>query len=212
MYALVETAVELCGAYGINPTGDGLAGERVPLCSTETIAAFLDQLKGVRGLARAKRALAWTTDNSLSPMETILLVLLKMPVEEGGHGFAAFEANVSIPVREQSLRALIGGKRSVRGDIVLEGLRAVIEYDSYENHLSKHDFDATQARANVLRAMGWHVISLTYGQVKDCKGFEATMWAIEQQLGLLHHNPSSHERHLQQEAHEFLMTQGRSRF
>jgi len=212
IYELVEAGTELCAAYGVQPCGQGFAGRRVPLCDVASIDHFLDGVPGRRGTARAREALQWVTENSFSPMETSLLVELRLPMRLGGRGFPGFMSNAPVQVDDPELRKLIGGKRFVRGDIVLAGLMAVIEYDSYEEHMDRWEFDQTQTRANVLRALGYTVISLTYGQVAELERFDTTVWAIEEQLGLVHPQLTRHELCLQREVHDFLLAGDRSRF
>jgi len=209
LHALVEVVCELCAVYAIGPEGQGMTGQRFPFTCCQRILDFLDHLSGARGVARARLAVSHATDFCFSIMETNLAVELKLPLEHGGRAFPSFTANKAIFVDDPSLRGMMGGRKFVRGDIVLDELQAVFEYDSYEEHAGKAQLDHTQTRAGVLRSMGYLVISLTYGQVSTNANFDVAIWMAEEQIGLQHPKVDHHIRCRQHEVHDFLMQKGR---
>ena len=67
----------------------------------EDVDAFLDSVGKVNGKAKAKRALKYVIDGSLSPMETMVYMLLCLPVMLGGYGLPKPEMNSIIELDEE---------------------------------------------------------------------------------------------------------------
>ena len=111
-------------------------------------------------------------------------------------------ANQRIDV-DENLRRLVGESYFL-GDIYLPSVRGNIEYDSYEFHTGKYRYDHTQARRNVLEAMGVKTISATWSQIRTFEKFEAFIWMVKERFGIEHHTFTDEERAAQIDLYERL--------
>ena len=160
---LVELGFELCGTYGIRVEGKGGFEKRHPLTSTKRIAHFLELACSMHGSRIAKRALTHIVDGSASPMETIVTMLLCLPQQLGGYGFALPELNFKTSMGAMAREATI--KDFYRCDLYWPKQKVSVEYDRKMHHSEEikrsHDFH----RANALRAKGIEVITIAPYQV-----------------------------------------------
>ena len=95
-HTLLETVYmgyALCSSYRIDADAEnGIAlreGDDEPLTSVARIGQYLAKVDGTYGTAKARRALAYVRDGSISPTESAMAMALSMPRRFGG--FAAGE-------------------------------------------------------------------------------------------------------------------------
>ena len=95
-HTLLETVYmgyALCSSYRIDADAEnGIAlreGDDEPLTSAARIGQYLAKIDGTYGTAKARRALAYVRDGSISPTESAMAMALSMPRRFGG--FAAGE-------------------------------------------------------------------------------------------------------------------------
>lgn len=93
-HSLLETVYmgyALCSSYRIDADAEnGIAlreGDDEPLTSAARIGQYLAKVDGAYGTAKARRALAYVRDGSISPTESAMAMALSMPRRFGG--FAA---------------------------------------------------------------------------------------------------------------------------
>lgn len=93
-HTLLETVYmgyALCSSYRIDANAEnGIAlreGDDEPLTSAARIGQYLAKVDGAYGTAKARRALAYVRDGSISPTESAMAMALSMPRRFGG--FAA---------------------------------------------------------------------------------------------------------------------------
>lgn len=93
-HTLLETVYmgyALCSSYRIDADAEnGIAlreGDDEPLTSAARIGQYLAKVDGAYGTAKARRALAYVRDGSISPTESAMAMALSMPRRFGG--FAA---------------------------------------------------------------------------------------------------------------------------
>ena len=208
---MVELGFELCGSYAFGVDGGTLAGSRPPLTSVARIAEYLERCPGARGRSKARSALRWVMNGSASPMETLLAMELGMPKRLGGRGFPPFALNQRLELPDEHLRRF--ARRSfVYVDLLFESADLCLEFDSYEHHADREEYDSTQARANALRSLGLRVNSVTYGQVNTLGRFDDLVWNLETQLGLRHRPCEKATRAHQRALHGLLTDMHRRRF
>lgn len=120
---------ELCGTFARNaadPYSGGASFGVPPVTSTAKIAAYLEQVKGVRGLHAAKQTLKYLTDNAWSPTEALVAAFMRMPLDECGYGFGSLELNPRVVFDNK----LEGAAKSSRvPDILVAGTKVGINYD-----------------------------------------------------------------------------------
>lgn len=126
---------ELCGTFSRDPH-DPRCGEVthgvMPATSVSRIERFLASCGRVRGVAAARRSLAYVRDNAWSPMEAILALMLVLPTSEYGYGLADVTLNARHESDPELVRRGIAATRVP--DIELSGSSVGFNYDG-RNHL-----------------------------------------------------------------------------
>lgn len=207
----IEVGYYLCGKFYISPEGYGLIGKRNPLTSIERISNYLDQLTGVYGVAKAREALLYVHENCESPQEVNLSIELALPLRLGGRGFPPHQAAQEFPLHNYRWQRTLGCNY-LRADIYFPDLDAIFEYDSYEKHMNRQQFDHTQTRAGILRAQGHKVISVTFGQLLNNQAFNDSIFTWEAELGLPHPSLDNITIQKQYLLHNFLYQMKRRMF
>ena len=199
---VVEIGCYLCGKFSISDEGRGYVDERQVLTLPENLSKCVAALSRVHGLERAREALLYVVPNTASPMEVLLVMAFVLPPSAGGWMMPEIVANQRIDVDEH-LRPLVG-KSYFLGDIYLPSVKGNIEFDSYEFHTGKYRYDHTQARRNVLEAMGVKTISATWGQLNTFEKFESFIWMVKERFGIEHHTFTDDGRAAQIDLYEHL--------
>lgn len=189
---VVEIGCHLCSEFSISDEGRGYVGEREALTSPESLGTCIDGLFRVRGIVRAREALRYVVPCTASPMEVLLVMAFTLPPSSGGWVMPEIVANQRIDVDEH-LRPLVGASH-FKGDLYLPSVRGNVEYDSYEYHTGKYRYDHTQARRNVLEAMGVKTVSATWGQMDTFEKFEAFIWMVKERFGIEQRSFTATER------------------
>ena len=161
---LILLGMELCGSYATAPSGASWkSGEtvygRVPLTSVEKISTFMQRLTAAHRPVLATEALKWLANNSASPMETALYLLLCLPRKLGGYGFPkpVLNRRIAVGKRFQS----ITGRRFFVPDLFWKDAGLDVEYDSDEFHDAEDSFTDTMVRDNALKTMDVQSRSVT---------------------------------------------------
>ncbi|WP_307739171.1 hypothetical protein [uncultured Parolsenella sp.] len=147
--------MELCGTYRIvaGTTHYGCP----PLTSVAKIRTFIGRARGVRGRRALEKALSHALDNSASPAETRLALMLSLPLRYGGEGLGKPVLNRTLPLTGAA-RSLFG-RDSITPDIlfVVKGARGrhfPVEYESRKFHSSEEQAEYDERRRNTYAAMG----------------------------------------------------------
>ncbi len=101
--SLVMLGYELCGNFSrdANNPIDGKATINIPTAtSVKRLSEHLDASSGARGVAKARKALAYVCDYALSPMEALLGTMYSLPPEESGYGMGPITLNDRVTVGE----------------------------------------------------------------------------------------------------------------
>lgn len=96
---LVQLGFELCGTYATDPLSGQLL-KRLPRTNLQYLKNYVVKAKGIKGSAKAKQALLYIHENSASPMETKLTMLLTLPTSLGGYALPKPELNKVVEVDE----------------------------------------------------------------------------------------------------------------
>lgn len=211
LWRAIETGYLLCSGFSLSPLGYERVARRVPLTSRDSIADFLEALSGAWGINKARKALSFVKDECDSPPEIQLSMELGMPDRLGGRGWPVHCAAYKIDLDNERYQRILGCNY-VKADLYLESVNGILEYDSYEDHMGKWQFDHTQKRAGVLRAMQYEVVSVTHGMVMNNREFDDSLYTWEEELGISHKAPTHRTLNLQHEMHNFLISQERRRF
>lgn len=171
----VKLGYELTARYRLNEFLED-PDKREPLTSTRILQDFCARAKGIRGVQQARKAAAYVAEHAESPMEITVAMLLTLPRMHGGYGLPKAQLNPEIQVRSRTDRR---ASHDYRCDLVWPSQRVIAEYDSDLHHTGKADVLSDARRRNNLQDAGWHVVALTWDQVR----FPSVMDAAAAQLG-----------------------------
>lgn len=187
---LLLFGMELCGSYTLrqsHPAGGRPVYQVEPVTSMQKIADFVGALKGarLRGITRASRAVPFLMDHAASPMESVLALMLRLPIVRGGLGLGLPKLNADVPIGEEYQRFTVA--RHVYPDIFFEELPLDIEYESEEFHPEMGDWDALdpasrdailgktkkdKQRMRLIQTMGIRVFQVTFDDFKTSASFD----------------------------------------
>lgn len=178
---LLEVGFELCGTYTLDPASEGGLVNRLPLTTAARISSYIERAEGANGTLAVKRVLPYLVDNSASPMETIVTILLCLPTKMGGYGF-------SLPVLNQrrnmgSLSKLPTVKDFYRCDLLWPEAGVSIEYDSKRYHAGALKRAQDKQRENALSARSVKTLTVTPHQVFSYELFDDTATMLALSLG-----------------------------
>lgn len=183
--ALAALGMELCGSYARGVAGPRPAFTRYhlpPLMTTSSLASFIGRNPRIRGSAEAKRILGYLADESASPMETALFLLITLPPDLGGYGLPKPELNAEIVIPGS---ASDSGKRQERfGDLVYRQERIVVEYQSERFHAQLGTTEDDEARREELEALGYTVMFITPTRIRDRERFDRFIRRLADRLGV----------------------------
>ena len=95
--SLVSTALlayELCGTYAHDPLANTMRYGLDPVCDRASIRRFIQDTPGkIRGRSKLTDTLTYVHENSWSPMESVLALVLSLPLSKGGYGIRQLTLN-----------------------------------------------------------------------------------------------------------------------
>lgn len=161
----IALGMELCGRYGVIPGDETGFVKRPPVTSVKKIEAYLGRCHGLYGVGPAREALPWVLDNSRSPMESVLAILLTIGRRRGG-------CHLPLPKLNYTVRPEGDQRRLVRQDhfdidLAWPERMLAVEYNSDDYHEGDDKRRSDAGRDNGLEALGWTVVSVTSDQVMD---------------------------------------------
>jgi len=181
----LELGLELCGSYALPVMGVSTAERhlynRRQLANKERLIVFLSRMEGVFGQRRLMRVLQYLADNSASPRETTLYLLLTLPYRHGGYGFPMPVLNAKI--RPAKTAKETSSKTFFRCDLYWPDLDVAVEYDSDRIHLTPQQIASDAMKRNSLIAMGVTVITVTNRQITSTMGFERVAKQLAVSMG-----------------------------
>lgn len=159
--------------------------KRAPLLSAADIAAFAKQAAGLRGVKQLRWAAERMAGQTASPFEVQTSMLVSLPRDEGGLGIGITN-NARIPLSEAA-RSLYD-KTCCYADILIESVTdsmgVILECQGRSAHDSETASLSDAERTTALTSMGYDVIQITYGQIKDKRSFGNLAELIHKKAGL----------------------------
>ncbi len=159
--------------------------KRAPLLSAADIAAFAKQAAGLRGVKQLRWAAERMAGQTASPFEVQTSMLVSLPRDEGGLGIGITN-NARIPLSEAA-RSLYD-KTCCYADILIESVTdsmgVILECQGRSAHDSEAASLSDAERTTTLTSMGYDVIQITYGQIKDKRSFGNLAELIHKKAGL----------------------------
>lgn len=158
---LARIATDLCARYYIDaPTGK--IEDRAAFLSTpEKLRSYCRALPDIRGSKKALEALRWAHQNSGSPIETQVQLLLTMPLARGGFALPLTHMNYDVKAGRLA-RIMEQNQYSI--DCANPDLGIGIEYDGHDYH---QDTAADKRRRNELKALDWDIFPLEGDTLED---------------------------------------------
>ena len=167
----VSVGMEICGRYAKSPSSKYGFWSRPPLETPESLLRHLEQEHGY-GARRAREALVYVIPGARSPMETVLVLILILPIELGGCGLPRPLVNTRIEIPPALQVAT--GKPYLVPDLCWPGQLLILEYDSYLFHANPNRRSEDISRNEGLRDAGWMVRSVTKGLLDN----DQTRWQL----------------------------------
>lgn len=160
---LIEFGWYLCGTYVTLPNND-LRNDRQPLTSKIRLRHYLEKCSGAKGVAIALKALRYVGENSASPLETKLGLLLSLPKKLGGYGFPQPIMNYKIQYDEKEQR--LYKKHFVVLDLYWPQWKLGLEYDGRVYHGESDAISHDRQKSSELAARQIEVIRVDRNQVR----------------------------------------------
>lgn len=179
---LVETGFEICGRYARAVGEFDELVKRPQLTSVAKLAVFLEGQGSVPGVRTARRALSYILDGSMSPMETVDVELLCLPVKLGGYAFPLPQMNGVVSV-EARYRSHVR-KPYYLCDLYWPEARFAIEYDSNLHHTGAERIAEDAIRRIDLAYLGIEVATLTQRQAFDRREMDRIAQLLAKRLGI----------------------------
>ncbi len=145
-----------------------------PRSTVEELRACAEELRGHRGRRKALRAIRYLENESRSPMESILYMLLRLPNALGGCGFTEIILNEKI---------VLDDGNTYFADLYVPSCKLDIEYDSEEHHSTAKAQTRDRERAAHLESEGYRVVSVGYSQLNDLKAFRNLARQLSRLIG-----------------------------
>lgn len=172
---LIKLGFELCGSYAV------LEGELIsvtPLTTVSRLRSHVSKIENITGLKKARRALSYIIENSASPMETALAMILCLPYKLGGYGLDRPLLNHPIEPRRDSTMT----KRYVC-DLLWSMSHIAAEYDSDMFHSGENRINRDSIRRSDLALRGITVISVTRQQIMNSGEMEKVAQLLARKTG-----------------------------
>lgn len=197
---LVEFGWFLCGTYASTPDCK-LMNDKPPLTNKTRLERFLEKCQGAQGSKLALRAIRLICENSASPFETKLGILLSFPKKLGGYGFPLPVMNhtVEYSAKEQQLYK----KRYVMLDLYWPQWRLGLEYDGRAYHGESDAITRDRLKNSELMAKQIEIIRVDRNQIRTPTG----MFVLAKKMGRATKHYISKPTHAQWENKKRLFAQ-----
>ena len=176
---LVELGLEICGSYSLSIPGASDAGlsasaetryELAPLSSVKKMMAFATRTEGMPGRRNALGALRYIVDNSASPMESVLVMLLTLPYRLGGYKLPLpiLNTRITMPRRAEDNTT----KSYYICDLYWPKVKVAAEYDSDMYHATSYRIGSDSIRRADLASAGTTLVTVTNQQIRRIAEFD----------------------------------------
>lgn len=178
---LVRLGYELCGTYVLDRNGRDGFRSCSKLSTPDRLASFVNEASGLRGVRAARCALRRIAGGSASPAETLLAMLLCMPVRLGGYGLPLPSMNRGFDFTKHGVR--VARRRRCRCDLMWPAAKLCIEYNSRAFHSDPERMERDAARTDALQFAGIMAIVVTPAQLFDVEAFDGIAHVVARRLG-----------------------------
>jgi len=173
---------EFCGYYTISDPRLRRMQQRLPLTSVERLAAYADEVGRIGRAHSLRTALSYAANDSASPRETAVFLLLTLPHVHGGYGLGRPALNAEVKLSHSAAKAF--GSSSYCADLLWREDRIIVEYDGIDGHTGRERIARDASRRDALVAQGYSVFVITHEQLVDVAVFEQIALAIARRQGV----------------------------
>lgn len=178
---MAQLGFELCGTYSLNRHTPLGFFKRPALTTRRRLASYLEKLPQHTGFDRAKKALEYVRDNSASPMETCLALLLGLPTSTGGYGLGMPEMNVE--VKAPSGNRTSASWRTYHCDLYWRKSKVAVEYNSTLYHTGEDAILRDSERQNDMTAFGINALVVTRPQIASLTRMDVAAEIVAKMMG-----------------------------
>ena len=190
---LLSIGMELCGSYSrwrLAPAFPSGLPHRaydetreytydIPRALNATrMPAFLERMKGHRGVGSATAAARWLANGSASPMETATYLLLCLPKRLGGYALPQPTLNPKLIISNPD------GTKERYPDLFWSGPNIDVEYNSDSDHSGEWARYRDSRREVELTVANVRVLPLTRQQLMNVDEFDAFAEGLRRMLGI----------------------------
>lgn len=179
---LIEAGNNLCSRYALNKQSYYQQEFRDLITDKASMKRFLDQTSNMKGIKKSRQALLYVLDDSNSPMESKLAVLVVLPIALGGYGIRKPVLNQTVVLPDEAARFL--GRKTCKCDMVWEKEKVILEYDSNLTHLNKDQHSYDKRKYTALMLAGYKVIVVTADQLQNFRSVENLFQTLCKALGM----------------------------
>lgn len=178
---IAKLGCELCGRYSIRQKGDAV--KRRPLVSLGELATVALRESASHGASRLLATVPWIVENTRSPKETDVALLLCLPPELGGYGLPKPLSNFDLNVAGEP-SGFFDGWDACNVDFYWGQTRLVVEYDSREHHedMGAPKLRRDEDRAGALRNLGYTVVTISRNDLYSPRVFRQRAHEIAEVL------------------------------
>lgn len=184
LVSVVELAglmTEFCGHYSPAEFEHFGLVNRHPLTTLAKLKTFGEKAAHYNGLEKFRQAVSYAFDQSRSPMETGLALLLSLPPRFGGYSLGQLELNKRIKLKEPDREAL--GVDELCPDICWPARKVCIEYDSTDFHASAERVVNDARRKNAFVAADYRLMTFTKAQLQSWNKTDTLAFQLSKYLG-----------------------------
>lgn len=170
LVAATVIACEFAGTYRLGAGSMPTAYRAPRIMDAAGLARVAAGVGKSQGTLRARRVAELMLEGSASPMETVLALMLTLPVEFGGFGLENPLLNRAVDV--SGFQGTISDRDVVIPDFLWHEQGVALEYDSEEFHAlrGKGQLKRDVTRSNTLTALGYRVFRATSQTVRSLPG------------------------------------------
>ena len=167
----IMLAMELAGTYSFSPTTGSYSFGVPSVATISSLSKHCAETPHSNSslLDKTVRVLTWAVDDSASPMETIVVMLLSVPYRHGGYGIERPVLNV--PLDHDGNVAPAGTPGTRKPDIAWPAHKLALEYNGRDYHHGIDDYARDSDRRDELEHLGYRVIPVSAEKLYDVRRF-----------------------------------------
>ena len=181
LYKSIALVMELSGSYSISSNGQ-CEWDVISLTSVARLNCLVCVSAECRGIRTMRQVGRLAMDNSASPRETALAVMLSLPRDLGGWGCGKPRLNADICLSEEAAREC--SRPKLIADLLFEDAGLDVEYQGREWHEKSEDRLSDETRQNALMMMGKSCLFISKDQLRDESRMDGIARLIRSKSGL----------------------------